>query len=235
MQIDFNGQTVVVTGGTGALGHATVGLLLAAGARVVVPALDEKEAERATYAADERVRIVVSGSLADEGNAERFFGTVGALWASIQIAGGFAMSPLTETSLGDFRAMMQLNAESCFLACREATRRMRARGDGSGGRLVNVAARPVLAPVGGMVAYSASKAAVATITTSLAEELKAERVWVNAVVPSIMNTPANRAAMPQANHALWPSTEDVARTIVFLASPQNATTSGALVPVYGGA
>ncbi len=84
-----------------------------------------------------------------------------------------------------------------------------------------------------MVAYSTSKAGVASLTQCLAEELAPDGIWVNAVVPSIMDTPANRAAMPGADHSAWPSVGDVAHTIAFLASPDNAVTRGALVPVYG--
>jgi NAD(P)-dependent dehydrogenase (short-subunit alcohol dehydrogenase family) len=84
-----------------------------------------------------------------------------------------------------------------------------------------------------MTAYAAAKAAVASLTLSLAEELAAERIWVNAVVPSTMDTPANRRAMPKADFARWPKVEEVAATIALLASPQNAVTRGALVPVYG--
>jgi NAD(P)-dependent dehydrogenase (short-subunit alcohol dehydrogenase family) len=90
-------------------------------------------------------------------------------------------------------------------------------------------------PAGGMIAYSTSKAAVASITQCLADELKSDRILVNAVVPSIMDTPANRNAMPDAKFDNWPKVNQVARAIAFLAGPENALTSGALVPVYGGA
>jgi NAD(P)-dependent dehydrogenase (short-subunit alcohol dehydrogenase family) len=169
--------------------------------------------------------------LASEPAVERFYAGVPSLWASIHTAGGFAMSPIAETSLQQWSDMMQTNAMSCFLCCREAVKRIRA--GGSGGRIVNVAAKPALVPAGGMVAYAASKAAVRSINESLAEELAAEQIWVNAVVPSIMDTPANRAAMPKADHSRWPKLEEVAATIAFLASPQNAVTRGAIVPVYG--
>lgn len=84
-----------------------------------------------------------------------------------------------------------------------------------------------------MVAYTASKAAVAALTVALSEEVAKEGILVNAVAPSIMDTPANRAAMPNANHAAWPNVEEVAATILFLASPENKVTRGAIVPVYG--
>jgi NAD(P)-dependent dehydrogenase (short-subunit alcohol dehydrogenase family) len=124
---------------------------------------------------------------------------------------------------------MRMNATTCFLSCREAVKAM----DGREGRIVNVAARPVLVPTGLMTAYAASKAAVAALTLSLAEELSESSIWVNAIVPSIIDTEANRAAMPDADYAAWPKPEEIAETVAFLASPQNTATRGALVPVYG--
>ncbi len=102
-----------------------------------------------------------------------------------------------------------------------------------GGRIVNVAAKPALVPTADLVTYAATKAAVAALTQGLAEELAGRRIWVNAVVPSVMDTAANRESMPDADHEAWPKVEEVARTIAFLASPANAVTRGALVPVYG--
>src|SRR5206468_9529944 len=113
------------------------------------------------------------------------------------------------------------NAVSSFLCCREAVRKIRASGDSAGGRIVNVASKPAVNPAAGLCAYAASKAAVTNLTLGLAEELAAERIWVNAVLPSIMDTPANRAAMPKADFSLWPKVSEVAATIVFLAAPQN--------------
>ena len=107
---------------------------------------------------------------------------------------------------------------------------MRAAG---GGRIVNVAARAAVAPVPGMAAYLTSKAGVAALTQALAAEVLTEGILVNAVLPSIIDTPANRASMPKADFATWPKPAEIAETIVFLASPENALTSGALVPVYG--
>ena len=127
--------------------------------------------------------------------------------------------------------MLDLNLMTCFLCCREATRAFRRTNQG--GRIVNVAARPAVQPVGGMVAYTTSKAAVASLTQCLAEEVKAEDVLVNAVLPSIMDTPANRQAMPDADYDAWTKVEQVAEAVIFLASPLNAVISGALVPVYG--
>jgi NAD(P)-dependent dehydrogenase (short-subunit alcohol dehydrogenase family) len=107
------------------------------------------------------------------------------------------------------------------------------RRGGAGGRIVNVAARPALTSGPGMVAYTASKAAVASITTSLAAEVVEERILVNAIVPSIIDTPANRASMPKADHGKWPKAQELAEAIAFLSSPANALTTGAMLPVYG--
>jgi NAD(P)-dependent dehydrogenase (short-subunit alcohol dehydrogenase family) len=130
--------------------------------------------------------------------------------------------------------MFDLNAVTCFLCCREAVKAMRRfRSTGYCGRIVNVAARPALVPAGGMIAYATSKAAVASLTRCLAEEVKSDGLLVNAVAPSIMDTPANRAAIPNGAYDGWPTVEQVAETIVYLAGPANALTSGAIVPVYG--
>jgi NAD(P)-dependent dehydrogenase (short-subunit alcohol dehydrogenase family) len=106
---------------------------------------------------------------------------------------------------------------------------------GAGGRIVNVASRPALEwrAGAGMVAYAASKAAIAAMTVALAEEVVKEGILVNAIAPSTLDTPANRQAMPKADHAAWPKVEEVAATILFLASPDNRVTRGAVVPVYG--
>jgi NAD(P)-dependent dehydrogenase (short-subunit alcohol dehydrogenase family) len=233
MKLDYSNRHVVVTGGTGALGAAVVERLLEAGAAMVhIPAHRAPEPAKFALARHECVRIAAPVDLASEDAVRSFYRSLPSLWASIHTAGGFAAAPITETSLSDFRQMIETNAVTGFLCCREAVRKMRSN-PGGGGRIVNVAAKAALFPAGGLSAYAASKAAVTNLTLSLSEELAAERIWVNAVLPSIMDTPANRAAMAKADFAKWPTVAEVAATIVFLASPQNAVTRGALVPVYG--
>jgi len=239
----FDGLGAVVTGGAGSLGSAVVRRLLEAGARVAVPAFSDEEAARFPLRGHDRVLLRPDVDLTDEAQVDSFFAGAaefcgGRLWASVHCAGGFAMAPIADTGARAFDAMMRANALSCLLSCRAAVAHMHPAPPGSpheGGRIVNVAARPALAPHEGkgMIAYTASKAAVAAITQALAEEVKNERIWVNAVVPSIMDTPANRMAMPKADHQSWPGVDQVARTIEFLASPSNHVTRGALVPVYG--
>ena len=128
---------------------------------------------------------------------------------------------------------IETNLVSAYLCCRAAVAAFRRAG--GGGRIVNVAARPALEPRSGasMTAYTAAKAGVAALTVALGEEVARDGILVNAVAPSIMDTPANRKAMPKADYAAWPKVEEVAATILFLASPENAVTRSAIVPVYG--
>jgi NAD(P)-dependent dehydrogenase (short-subunit alcohol dehydrogenase family) len=229
--MDFRDRHVVVTGGTGALGTALVGALVEAGAICHVPWVKQDEFQRCPYRSHERVRLV-QADLADEAAVARFYDGVPRLWASIHAAGGFAMQQVVKTDKAALTAQLEMNFVSCFLCCAAAVRAMTATG---GGRIVNVAARPALEWRGGagMAAYAASKAAVAALTVALAEEVAGQDILVNAVAPSIIDTPANRAAMPKADHDAWPKPDEIARTILFLASPDNRVTRGAVVPVYG--
>jgi NAD(P)-dependent dehydrogenase (short-subunit alcohol dehydrogenase family) len=232
MTHDLLDEHVVVTGGSGALGVAVLEALLARGARCHVPCVEREVPPGFGLASHERVTASAGIDLSSESSTRSYYESLPPLWASIHLAGGFAASPIAETSLADFQRMISMNAVTCFLTCREAVRAIR-RGDGRGGRLVNVAARPALRPAGGMAAYTASKAAVAALTTALAEELRGEEILVNAIVPSIIDTDANRKAMPDADFAAWPKPAEIAETIAVLVSPRNALTSGALIPVYG--
>ncbi len=226
---DLDGREAIVTGGTGALGTAVVGRLVSAGATVHVPVFANEELEGFPFRNHDSVKLHESLDLGVENDVIKLYGAVPSLYASIHIAGGFDMGPITSTSLETWEHLMRLNATTCFLCCREAANAMAGRD----GRIVNVAARPVLVPTGQMTAYSASKGAVAALTLSLADELANSSIWVNAIVPSIIDTPSNRAAMTDANFDVWPKPEEIAETVAFLASPQNSVTRGALVPVYG--
>jgi NAD(P)-dependent dehydrogenase (short-subunit alcohol dehydrogenase family) len=238
---DFLGSHVVVTGGTGALGRAVVTELRAAGAHCHVPNLIADELADFPLKGDPGVHIVHEIDVADEAAITRFFAGLPPLWASIHLAGGFAMAPIAETTANDFLAQLRMNALSSFLCSAAAVKAFRARqergpGGARGGRIVNVAARPALEPRlgAGMIAYTASKSAVAALTQALAQETAGEEIWVNAVAPSVLDTPANRSAMPDADFAKWVAPAELARLIVFLASPDNGATRGAVIPVYGG-
>jgi NAD(P)-dependent dehydrogenase (short-subunit alcohol dehydrogenase family) len=229
--MDFAGRDVVITGGAGALGTAVVGALLAAGAVCRVPCRTQADAERFIHRGHRAVKLAAPVDVADEAAVEAFYGGIPRLWASLHLAGGFAAASLDATSRSDLMRLVETNLVSAFLCSRAA---IKAIGENDG-RIVNVAARPALewGAGAGMVAYAASKAAVAALTVALAEEFVGRGILVNAVAPSIMDTPQNRAAMPKADHGRWPKTEEIAQTILFLASPENSVTRGAVVPVFG--
>jgi len=229
--MDYSDRHVVVTGGTGALGGAVVSALIEAGAVCHVPYIDVAEANRFALRAHARVNLIGEVELSDESAVARLYAGVPRLWASIHIAGGFAMAAVADTTKPDLMRQVDMNFVTAFLCCAAAVRTMA----GTGGRIVNVATRTALEwrAGAGMAAYTASKAAVAALTVALAEEVIKQGILVNAIAPSTMDTPANRKAMPNADHAAWAKVEDVAATILFLASPQNRVTRGAVVPVYG--
>ncbi len=228
--MDFRDRLVVVTGGTGALGTAVVGKLIDGGAHCRVPYVHEAEAQRFPFRDNARVTLLPVSDLADEAMVAKLY--EGAQpWASIHIAGGFAMAPIGKTDKALLMQQIDSNLVSCFLCCRAAVAAM----GKAGGRIVNVAARPGLEwrSGAGMTAYTVSKAGVAALTASLAEEVAKDGILVNAVAPSIMDTAANRHAMPKADYDLWPKVDEVAETILFLASPANHVSRGGVVPVYG--
>ncbi|HEY1309637.1 MAG TPA: SDR family NAD(P)-dependent oxidoreductase [Pseudolabrys sp.] len=227
--MDFSGRNVVVTGGSGALGTAVVGMLFKAGATCTVPYVHEAEAQRFPHRGDAKVKLIAVGDLADEAMVAKVYSGL-TPWASIHIAGGFAMGSVAKTDKAALMAQIDSNLVSCFLCCRAAVNAM-----SSSGRIVNVAARPALEwrSGAGMSAYTIAKTGVAALTVALAEEVAKDGILVNAVAPSIMDTAANRKAMPKADFDAWPKVEEVAATIVFLASPDNKVTRGAIVPVYG--
>ena len=204
-------------------------LWLGAGAICHVPCLHEAEAQLPA-AGPKNIRLTIAGNLAEEAAVTGLYQGIAPLWGSIHIAGGFATAPMRDTTAELLRRQLDMNFVSCALCCRAAVSAMT-----GGGRIVNVSARPGLEwrSGAGMLAYTASKAAVAALTAALAEEVAKDGILVNAVAPSIMDTAANRAAMPKADYALWPKVEEVAATIVFLASPENRVTRGGIVPVYG--
>jgi NAD(P)-dependent dehydrogenase (short-subunit alcohol dehydrogenase family) len=189
--VDFRNRHIVVTGGTGGLGSAVVGALLGAGASCHVSYRVDAETKDFPHRAHSRVQLVATGSLAEEAAVARLFDAAPNLWASIHLAGGFAFGPVA-TDKAALMQQIETNLVTCFLCCRAAVRAM-ARGK-AGGRIVNVASRPGLEwrAGAGVAAYTASKAAVAALTTALAEEVVKDGILVNAVAPSIMDTPANR-------------------------------------------
>src|SRR5215467_10205495 len=228
--MDYQGRTVVVTGGVGSLGTAVVEALIAAGAACHVPYRAEADTQTFRHRGHKQVTLHPQIDLTDEDAVDGFYQQIPNLWASIHLAGGFAAGRIAAAGKSVLAGQLDVNLMTCYLCCRSALMAMAA--NSAGGRIVNVAARPALEwrTGAGMAAYAASKAAVAALTVAMAEEVAKDNVLVNAVAPSILDTPANRKAMPKADHAVWPKVEDVAQTILFLASPTNKVTRGAVVP-----
>jgi len=231
--MDYQDRHVVVTGGTGALGTAVVGALLEAGAVCHVPYRRESEAQRFPHADNKKVSLVALRDLVDEAAVTDFYGGLDQLWASIHIAGGFAFAPIAKSDKALLLGQLNDNLVSAYLCSRAAVAAFERTG--AGGRIVNVAARHALEPRlgAGLTAYAVAKAGVAALTMALGEEIAKDDVLVNAVAPSIMDTPTNRKSMPKADFDAWPKVEEVAAAIMFLASPENKVTRGAIVPVYG--
>jgi NAD(P)-dependent dehydrogenase (short-subunit alcohol dehydrogenase family) len=221
----FDGREVVITGGDGALGQSVVEAFVAAGATCHLPVLGSAAAQPAPG-----IRSTGNIDLTNERAVEGYYASLPSIAASIHLTGGFKAKPFTETTRADLEQQLALNLLTAFLCCREATKVMRRTG---GGRIVNVGSRASEQPAQGTVAYTISKAAVASLTRAIAEEVRRDGILVNAVLPSIIDTPANRAAMPNADSARWPKPAELAATILWLASPANTLTTGALIPVYG--
>ncbi len=236
--MNFSNKHIIVTGGAGSLGTAVVQLLLDSGAACSVPCFDE--AEQKSFSLTNRPKVFTKANidLTDEDQTQSFYEDAvaeqGPLWGSIHIAGGFGMGRIADTPLIDFIKQLQLNTVTCYNACRAAVQWMR-KSDHSGGRIVNVAARPALEPRQGkgMTAYTTSKAGVAALTESLAAEVVEDDILVNAIAPSVIDTSQNRESMPNADFDKWPKPEQLAKQITYLASPENEVTRGAIIPVYG--
>ncbi|MFC5386722.1 SDR family NAD(P)-dependent oxidoreductase [Aquamicrobium segne] len=229
----FEGKHIVVTGGTGALGSVVVGRLINMGAICHVPNTHAEPPPNFPYAQHPNVKLSHNIYLADAKTVDAFYAELPELWASVHLAGGFSAAPIEKTEAASFEELLETNVHTSFFCCRAAVRHMKA--SGKGGRIVNVAAKPGLNPRrgSGMVAYTTSKAAVAAMTVVLAEEIKTSNILVNAIAPSTLDTPANRAAMPNADFSKWVSLETVAATIAYLVAPANEAMSGALIPIYG--
>ena len=228
-------RVAIVTGGTGALGRAITTTLLEAGGVVAIPyaVAEELAALEGTLPAAGRARLLaLPADVTDEAAMGQFVQAVrarhGRVDGLVNAVGGFAGGDLLSTPLAAWERMLKLNLTSAVIACRAALPVMIA---GGGGRIVNVASRAVLSPQGGFIAYTVSKAGVITLTQALAQEVRSHHITVNAVLPSTMDTPGNRRAMPEADRSGWVRTEDVARVVAFLLSEQASAVTGASLTV----
>jgi NAD(P)-dependent dehydrogenase (short-subunit alcohol dehydrogenase family) len=221
-------RTALITGGTGGLGRAVVAAFVGNGWRVVVPDVAPAELEGAE---------VVAADLTDAGQVAGVVERAAAqedapLGAVVNLVGGFAADqPVAATPLDVFEAQFALNLRPTYLVTQAALPALVAAG---GGSIVCMSSRSALHPFAGAAGYCASKAAVIAFAQVVAREHAADRVRCNAVLPAMIDTPANRATMPPEQHAKLTPPEEIAAVIRFLCSDESAPTTGAAIPVYGG-
>lgn len=233
--MDFTDKHVVVTGGTGSLGSAVTKLLLEKEARVSIPCFVESELDDFEFRNHQNISIQTGLNLTNEAATRSFYESAvekqGPLWASVNIAGGFAMGKVETSTKQEFMKQLNLNLITCFNACKAAIPHLKT----NGGRIVNITSRPGIEPEkgAGRSPYAISKAGVAALTQALAAEVLDDNILVNAIAPSVIDTPQNREAMPNADYDKWPKPDEIAREILYLISEENKLTSGAIIPVYG--
>ena len=222
-------RTAIVTGGTGGLGAAVTRTLIDDGWRVVVPWYEERELARV----DEHERLdLVQADLTDPASAAAVVARAGdGLGALVNLVGGFAQGErVHETPVEDFERLMRLNLRPTYLMSAAALPVMM---DGGGGAIVCVSARAAVQPFPGAGGYITAKAAVLAFVDVLNAEYRGDGIRANAIMPSIIDTPANRAGQPDADHGAWVKPADIARVIAHLCSDDAGVTSGGHIPVYG--
>ena len=222
-------RTAIVTGGTGGLGAAVTRTLIDDGWRVVVPWYDERELARV----DENERLdLVQADLTDPGSAAEVVARAGdGLGALVNLVGGFAQGErVHKTPVDDFERLMRLNLRPTYLMSAAALPVMM---DGGGGAIVCVSARAAVQPFPGAGGYITAKAAVLAFVDVLDAEYRTDGIRANAIMPSVIDTPANRESQPDADHDRWVRPAEIARVIAFLCSDDASVTSGAHIPVYG--
>ncbi|MFC7545757.1 SDR family NAD(P)-dependent oxidoreductase [Plantactinospora sp. GCM10030261] len=231
-------RSVLITGGRGGLGGAVVDLFAATGWRVVVPVRPGREPDQPPVGWSDQPGGVVEviADLADDDQVAAAVAVAAEdrdapLRGLVNLAGGYASGgPVHETAIEDFERMLAVNLRPTYLVTRAALPHLVAAG---GGSVVCVSARAALAPFAGAAGYVTAKAAVLAFASAVAVEYRRSGVRCNTVLPSIIDTPANRAAQPDADHARWVPPAEIAGVIRFLVSDESAPTSGATVPVYG--
>ncbi len=222
---------VLIAGGTGALGSAVVRELLDAGYDCTVTWIADRELERAQSELGDRASFVRADLVDPDGGADEAVASVEDLEAVVDLVGGFASGPLLhETSWADFEGMLRLNLAPAFNLARAAMPRLLERG---GGAFVAVSARAALRPFAGAAAYVTSKAAVLAFIEALDADYRKQGIRANAILPSVIDTPANRASQPDADHSNWVQPAEIAKVVRFLVSGEAAVTSGGAIPVYG--
>jgi len=230
------GKVTVITGATGNLGAAVTSRFLADGARAALVYQDEGKLQALLPQLPEAgQRLALKADVTDEVQVERLMGEVherlGGPDILLNLVGGYTFGKkVVDLDLATWEHMMSLNLTSMFLCCRHALRHMLAQGYG---RVVNVSSKAALDLPAGAAAYAVAKAGVTSFTTCLAHELKGSGASVAAIMPSIIDTPATRAAMPKADFSKWVKPEEIAQAMAYLASDEGGAMNGAIVPLFG--
>ncbi len=226
----MSGKVIAITGGFGILGEAAVRRAKKQG--WIVVAIDRADAPRETFpgGVDQRGGMDLTDAEATADLFNAVVGKHGRLDALLNIAGGFRWETLEDGMIGSWDFLYDINVKTAVTACKMALPYLKAA---PAGRIVNVGAAGAVKAGMGMGAYAASKAGVMRLTEALAEELKSTNVTVNAVLPSIIDTPQNRQDMPDTDPEIWVKPDDLASVMLFLASDEARAITGALLPVTG--
>ena len=226
--MSIEGKVVLIAGGSGALGHSVVPAFLAAGARVVTA-----DRNPSTDRADGR--LALKADVTDEADVRRLVDEVirklGRIDVLINLVGGFAPGPVKDTAVALWQRMLTTNLTAAFLLSKAVLPHMEER---ETGRILHVAAWAAVEPFPGAAAYLVAKSGLLALIKVLALELKGSGVTVNAVLPTTIDTPANRASMPEVDPATWTRPESIAETLIFLASDEAVQINGATVPIGTG-
>ncbi len=229
----MKGKKVLLTGGTGGLGLGVTPMVLAQGAEVTIPYHNAKEVERLKGflppADFSRIQFVAV-DLTNESAVQQLVDSMERVDVLIHLVGGFSMGPTHTYSLERWKQDFELNLITTFLVCKHSLRKMLEHGYG---RIVTIGSRGAVQPSGQLAAYCASKAGVVALTQAIADETRGTNITANVVLPSVIDTPANRAAMGAENAPQWVKPESLAEVICFLASEAARDIRGAAVPVYG--
>jgi NAD(P)-dependent dehydrogenase (short-subunit alcohol dehydrogenase family) len=235
-EMKLKNRVAIITGGTGALGRAVLSAFLEEGAKVACTYVVDKELEECSsliinyesnllfiqsdVTKEEQVTKTVQKTL------ERF----GRIDILANIVGGFTYAKIIDTDEKIWDSMLNVNLKSTFLCSKAVLPHMI---ETNYGKIINISSRPALKGLAGVGAYSASKAGVLNLTETIADEVRDYEINVNAILPSTIDTPANRKSMPDADFSKWVKPEEIARVIIFLASDDSKPISGAGIPIYG--
>lgn len=217
-------RKVVITGATGSLGHAVLNRFLEAGDSIIAIHAPSQKVPATSGVEWYGLDLTVRKSVID------FFAKLDEVDVVVHCAGGFRYGPIDSLSAEDFRFLNSVNFESSYFVASGAVPSMKKRKKGV---LLFVSSKATLTPAAGMSAYAASKAAINVMVMSLAEELKGDGIRVNAVLPSVIDTPVNRREMPHADTSKWVSPEDIAEILYDLTLPKAKSITGALIPISG--